>query len=75
MRRGSQIDFYKIIECLNETGQRHLSRILSEDGAVAHLVATSSPADNREQQERRVVDQLTMLLKELGTPWMNALLI
>ena len=54
VRRGSQIDFHKFIKCLNKTGQRHVSRILIEDGAVAHLVATISTAGNREQQERRI---------------------
>ena len=68
MRRGSQTDFNKSIECLNETGQRHVSRILIEDGTVAHLVATISPANSREQRERPIVDQLTALLRELRTP-------
>ena len=34
-----------------------------EDGTVAHIVATISPANNREQRERRIVDQLTALLR------------
>jgi len=65
MRRGSETDYQKFIECLNKTGQRHVSRILIEDGTVARIVATISPAYNREQQERRIVDQLTEFMRDI----------
>ena len=65
MRRGSETDFSKFIECLNETGQRHVSRILIEDGRVAFIVATTSPTNNRDKRERRIVDQLTVLLRDM----------
>ena len=58
VRRGSEANFYKFIECLNNTGQHHVSRILIEDGAVAHIVANISPANNREERERQIVDKL-----------------
>ena len=64
VRRGSETDFAKVIECLNATGQHHVSRILTEDGAVAHIVATISPISNRKQREGQIVDQLTALLLE-----------
>ena len=54
--RGSEADFHQLIECINETGQRHISRILIEDGADAFIVATINPAYNREQLERQIVD-------------------
>jgi hypothetical protein len=41
-----------------------VSRILTEDGPVAHFVATTSSASNTEQQERDTVDQLTALLRK-----------
>ena len=64
MSRGSETDFHKFIECLNKTCQRHISRILIEDGTVAFIVATTSPAHNREQQEKQIVDQLTAILRD-----------
>jgi len=63
--RESQINFHKFITCLDETGQRHVSRILIEDGTIAHIVATISPKNIREQQERRILDQLTALLRDV----------
>ena len=69
VRRGSETDFYKFIECLNNTGQLHVSRILTEDGAVALTVANISPANNRgerERRERQLVDQFSVLL--IDTP-------
>ena len=41
-----------------------MSHILTDDGTVALVVTTLSPATNREQQERQIVDQLTALLKD-----------
>jgi len=34
VRRGSKTNFNKFIQCLNEAGQRHVNRILIEDGTV-----------------------------------------
>ena len=45
-----------------------MSRILIEQGAVALVVATISPANNREQQERRIADQLAALLRDTPDP-------
>ena len=53
IRIGSETDFPKFIECLNETGQRPVSRLLIGGGTVAH-VAIISPANNRERRERRI---------------------
>jgi len=58
--RGSETDYHKLIKCLYNTGQRHVSRILMDDGAVAHIVANIRP----DREERRVVDQLTVLLRD-----------
>jgi Caspase recruitment domain len=51
MRRGSEVNFYKFIECLDETGLRPVSNILFEGGTVAFIIATTNPANNREQRE------------------------
>jgi len=48
--RGSETNYHKFIEYLNNTGQRHVSRILMEDGAVACIVASISPSNNRVQK-------------------------
>jgi len=59
VRRGSGVNFDKFIECLNKTGQRHVSRILVEDGVVTYMVATVTP----KQKERLIVEKLTDLLR------------
>ena len=61
MRRGSQTNFNKFVECLDRTGHRHVSRILNEDVAVAYIVATTSSANNREIRERRLVELMSVL--------------
>ena len=47
-----------------KTGQHHISLLLIEDGAVAHIVATTSPVINREQRERLIVDQIMTRLRD-----------
>jgi hypothetical protein len=42
LRRGSEKDFSKFIECLKKTGQEHVANVLLNDGAVAHLVAKTN---------------------------------
>ena len=46
MRRGSETDFDKLIEGLNEMDQSNMNRILTEDGAVALIVTATKPANN-----------------------------
>jgi len=64
VRRGSETDFNTFIECLRRTGQGHVSGILQEDGTVAHIVARmSSEADNLEEDERYIVDNIMAYYK------------
>ena len=67
VRRGSETDFYKFIECLNNNNQRHVSRILIEDGAVALIVANISPRD------RRVCDSKTRRRPKVETIFQTCL--
>jgi Caspase recruitment domain len=41
LRRGSEKDFIKFIDCLDKTGQERVANVLLNYGVVVHLVATS----------------------------------
>jgi len=71
VRRGSETDFDKFIECLNKTAQRHIVELLS--GTVARIVATISVEREAEQHERRIVDQLNALLSNTSDQRMEEL--
>ena len=63
MRRGSETDFYKFIESLNNNDQHHVSSIPTENGAVALIVANISPPNDREPREGQIVDQFNASLR------------
>jgi len=60
VKRGSQADFDKFIDCLDRTGQRPVSRILLEDRVVVHIDAKTNIS---EQDEQRIVEQFKTLLE------------
>lgn len=75
VRRGSESDFDKFIDCLNNTGQQHVSRILLEDGVVVgQHVARISSADNEKYDEEWIVKQFMDLLHRSSTERKHELL-
>lgn len=60
--RGSEVDYVKFVDNLSKSGQTHVRRILSEVGAVVHLIAKTNLAENVQFKEKFIVDRLMSLL-------------
>jgi len=78
MRRGSEADFNKFIECLNKTNQKHVSRILLEDGVGVSLTATICGTEDTEEEETKIINKIIALLRdgndELRVPLCDAVI-
>jgi Caspase recruitment domain len=59
LRRGSEKDFNKFIDCLKKTGQEHVANVLLNDGVVAHIVATTNVSA---REETYIVDRFMAIL-------------
>ena len=67
--RGSQLGYQKFIDCLNETGQRHVTNIIQGSNVIAELVADIGVEDGENKTGvedlivRRLVDLINSILE------------
>jgi len=64
MRRGSEEDFNKFIECLNSTGRQKTSRIMLEDAVVVPIVLSIGGTEKVQEDEMHIVEQIAVLLRD-----------
>jgi len=64
VERGSERDFDKFIHCLSKRNQRHVSRIMSEDGVVLHFTAIVSGTGDFTRRESCIADQFMTILQK-----------
>ena len=64
IRRGSEIDFCKFIECLDKTKQHHVSYILLNDWLATSITASISGSENVDDDLTRIIERLTDLLAD-----------
>jgi hypothetical protein len=66
VRRGSETDFCRFIECLNRTEQHHVSSLLSKNAVVAQIVAIFKQTAKLKQHETDAVQRLQEIFKKLS---------
>ena len=64
LRRGSEKDFNKFIDCLKKTSQEHVANVLLNDGAVVHVEAKTNISAT---EETCLVDRLKEILGKISS--------
>lgn len=63
VKKGSELDWDKFIECLDSTGQQHVGRVLLDEGVTVGIV---SKTDCGKKNETFIVDQFMKLLRNVA---------